>query len=343
MGFIKILLISTLSFSRTELIEFTAKQNLQTLRHFFKQNDSNFYMKGKDTLSFSSNYKALPVLKDEISSDYGVSTIDNQNFLIWKKFDLHRRLSPNKDAEIFLFNSSTKDIERIGKGSYPKFLRGGKYISFYAYEKKQIVIINNENRNKVSRIRINAKSPYFVPSYELSALDNVYYTDINDKMFSGILTYNLETKKRETLYKTNQYAINIDLCSTKDNLYILESAANKNSFANLYRLSHIEKDISKRDFLFQSSKGPAHSLKCNIEKERVYMIKTLSGLSGDITEVVSYDFKSKKAFVHTDLKFVTNLISIEDKLYVPYRKKVYVLDDEQGKFKINKELVESDE
>lgn len=343
MGFIKLILISTLSFSRTELLEFTAKQNIQTLRYFYKKDDSNFYMKGKDTISFSSNYKALPILNDEVSSDYGVSTVDNSNFLIWKKFDLHRRLSPNKDAEIFLFNTGTKEKERIGKGSYPRFLRNGKFISFYSYEKKQIVIINNENRNKVHRIRLNSKSPYFVPSYELSALDNVYYTDMNDKMLTGILTYNLESKKRETLYKTNQHAVNIELCSTKDNLYILESSNNKQSFANLYRLSHIEKDISKRDFLFQSTKGPAHSLKCNISNDKVFMIKGLSGLSGNITEVISYDFKQKKAFIHSDLKFVTNLLDIENKLYIPFRKTVYTLEDESGKLKINKELIESDE
>ncbi|WP_198295342.1 hypothetical protein [Bacteriovorax sp. DB6_IX] len=58
--------------------------------------------------------------------------------------------------------------------------------------------------------------------------------------------------------------------------------------------------------------------------------------------MLSYHLKEKKAFIHSDLKFVTNLLSIEGKLYIPFRKKIYVLDDLKGKFKINKELKEDD-
>jgi len=343
MEFIKILFLSTFAFSRTELVELTTKQNIQTLKYFYKKDDSNFYMKGKDSLAFSSNYKSIPVLTDKIASEYGVATANNNIFLVWKKFDSHRMLAPNSDAEIYLFEVKTKSIEKLGKGVSPKFLRDGRYISYYSMAKKEIVVINRYNRAKTYRIKVNSKSPYYIPSYVLSDLDSLYYTDTNDKMLTGILKVDLDTKKRETLYKTNQYSINLELCSTKDNLYILESASGTDSFTNLYKLSFLEKDISKRDFLFQSSKGPAHSMICDNSTDSIFMIKTLKGLSGNISEVISYNMKEKKAYVHSDLKFVTSLLQIEEKLYIPFRKKVFLLDGKDGKLKLKKELVERDD
>lgn len=342
MGFIKLLLLSTLSFSRTELVELTAKQNIQTLKYFYKKDDSNFYMRGKDSLAFSSNFKSYPVITEETASQYGVTTWNNQDFLIWKSLDSHRVLSPNKDKKIFLYNVKSKTLENIGEGVSPYFFRRGKFISYYSMRNREIVVITTNNRAKTFRIKVNAKDPYFIPSFSISTLDTLYYTDINDRKRSGILSFDLEKKKRSTLYKTTSLGINLELCGTNDNLYILESSSGKKSFTNLYRLNYIETDISKRDFLFESAKGPAHSLHCQNDKERIFFIKNLTGLSGKTSEVLSYHLKVKKAFIHSDLKFVTNLLSIEGKLYIPFRKKIYVLDDLKGKFKINKELKEDD-
>ncbi|EQC51943.1 hypothetical protein M901_1394 [Bacteriovorax sp. DB6_IX] len=42
-------------------------------------------------------------------------------------------------------------------------------------------MITTNNRAKTFRIKVNAKDPYFIPSFSISTLDTLYYTDINDK------------------------------------------------------------------------------------------------------------------------------------------------------------------
>ncbi|OIQ16701.1 MAG: hypothetical protein BM556_13640 [Bacteriovorax sp. MedPE-SWde] len=343
MAYINIILFSIFSFAKTDLLELTAKQNIQTLRLFYKKNDSNFYQRGKGSLAFSSNYKAFQVLNDDISSQYGVTTFDNSTFLLWKKFDINRVLSPAKDAEIFLYNIKEKKPERIGNGVSPQFHNDGKYFSYYSYTKKVLTVTKLDNRSRSYSIKINSKSPYFSPEVKISSKGKVYFTDQNDKMNMGLLSFDMESRKRELIYKLNEPTVNLSLCSTEDNLYILESSATQKSFTNLYRFSHLERDISKRDFLFQSSVGPAHSLICNVDKERIYMIKGIHGVSGNISELISYKFSDKKAYIHSDLKFVTNAMPIENEIYIPFRKKIYTLKDKEGKFVINKELVEKDE
>lgn len=344
MGFIKLLILfSPLIHARTVLLEYTAKQSIHNIRYFFKDNDSVFYMKGKSTLAFSSNYKAHEVLKYKNPTQFTLTTHNNNDFLISAKPLINKTMSPAQNAEIYHYNLSTKKIKKVGDGVSPKFHLSGKFFSFYDQEKKILKIINNITGLLVTGIKVNSKSDYYIPQTEIFDEETIIYTDLNDQMIPGILQYNLTKNERKILHKLQSPSDILEICKKNNKVYSLESSVKTKGYANLYSMDYTQKDMSKRDFIFDSPMGPAHSLKCFNDSNNIFFIKNISGQSGQINELIRFDINTKKAYIQTDLKFTKRFLKMADSILVPFRDKIYYITNKDGKFTINKELIENEE
>lgn len=343
MVFIKIsLLLISFALAKTELLEFSARQNIHNIKYYFKDGDSNFYTKGKKTLAFSSNYKAFEILVMDTASEFEVTTTDNSNFLILAKTLHHKVLNPSANGHIYHYNLKSKNLTRIGSGIAPKFHLKGRFLSYFNTEQSSLVIINTEFMKTKRLIKINSKNKYYTPQVELFDEETVIFTDLNDHMIPGILKLNTTTKKRSTIYKLDSPASTIEICKSKSTLYILESSIEDNSYSYIYSLPYTEEDISKRTFLLDSPNGPAHGLSCH-DENNLFLIKKIPGLSGLVEELIRFNIKDKKSYIHSDLKFTRNYVTISGDILITFRDKVYYIRNKLGEFSINRELVEEND
>lgn len=346
MVFINILIFLTnFAFARTQLLEFTTKQNIHNIRFLMKDNDSTFYIKGKDTLAFSSNYKSFEVIKTKTPSEFLVKSFgDSKRFLIQVKEQHHSSLNPLFNGKVYLYNLEKKLLQLIGLGVNANIHFQGKFISLFNFEKSQIEIFKTQGLIKFKHIKINSPNKYYIPQIDIFDEETILYTDINNLMVPGILKLNITTKKRTTLYKGIDPATTLEFCKDQNNklkLFFLESSTRDDSYAYLYSIKYTEDDISKRDFLLDSKLGHAHSLMC--KEDGIFMIKKVPGLINETTELIKYDPKKSKAFILSDLKFTQNYINLENEIVIPYRDKIYHLKNKKGEYTINKELVEQND
>jgi hypothetical protein len=343
MAFIKLLILPFLVFSRTALLEFTAKQNIHNIRDTFPEQSSTFYIKGEKELAFSSNFKSYSIIQTETDSQFLINGYNKKFFLITISHDHHNMLQINRNSDLYLYELDKKKNSFIGKGVNASFQADGKYVTYYELDKKQIVITRRDNITKQIFIKINSKNKFFVPDIVITKDERLFFTDHNDDNQIGIIKFDLDTKKRIALYKAEDVSTMIELCEKDQKLFILESSFATKSFANLYHIETQKDDISERSFIYSSSLGPAHSLTCTQEEDRVYFIKKVKGQNANVDELLSVSIKEKKAFVHSDLKFVTATNVINGEVLIPYRRKIFHIKGKDNKYIINKELKEEGE
>ena len=338
--YILLIFIATSICARTKLLEYSAKQTIHNIKFSFKDNDSSFYQKGKDTLAFTSNFKSFEVLQEKHPTEFQVETQDRKLFIITAKTQHHDMLMANKDGNIYLYNVEKKKLEKVGRGVNATIAQSGKYLSYYNFDEKIIVIKKTLNLSKTTNIPIHGRGPFYIPKFTITDDGILFYTDYNKDNFLGIRKFDLDLNKRETLFKARDLGVYLELCNIGNEVRILESGYTEKTYANIYSIPSRESDISKRKFLFSSTMGPSHNLIC--EKENTYFIKSIKGKTSNLTELLRYDHKEKKTFIHSDLSFVTSAIVLNDEVLIPFRKKVYTIKDKKG-FIVNKELVENNE
>lgn len=336
MDFVKKILILFFSLTiaaKTILPELTAKQNIQNIKYLTKAEDITFYVKSNKILSFSSNFKAYEIIKEDTEVEYGVIKHPHLNlYLITAKSNAYENLSLVNEGSIYLFSTEDKKLILIGKGSLAKFNFDGSFITFFNRTNTSLHFLKTSNPSDISRIKLNSSNIFFNPQIEVFDLKNIYFTDLNNEKNIGLLQLDFETQKRQTIFKGDHAGIKLELASSRENLYILETTYKKLGYTNLYALKRGEVDISKRDFLFDFSNGSSFHL--SIFKDKLLFISN-TGINSHYSELFSFDLKTKTALIHSDLSFVSSYFYYEENLFIPFRETVYAINNADGTFIIN--------
>ncbi len=342
MVLIRMILILTYSlstFSKTQLLEFTAKQNIFNIKYIAKENDTTFYLKGNDTLALSTNYKALEILKQKGISEFGVVKNPNDStYLIFSKQNNFESLSPLLSGDIYLFNTNSKKMIMLGNGINPKFNTDGTIISYFQPELNKIIFRKKINLDNPLEIRLNSKQMSFIPQVEIVDEKNIYYTDRNNDYKEGVIKLDFLTQKRIILIKSENIQTRFEICSNSKEVNILETNISPTGFTFIYSLAHSENDLSKRNFLFDSKSGSSFQMSCS-EKE-IFFIKYF-GDNAVYSELFRFDIASKKTFVISDLDFVTNYFKFEENIYIPFRRNIYAVQNKEKNWTISKEFKEN--
>ncbi len=343
MGCIKILailLIASTSFARTKLLELSTRQNVHNLK-LDDLNGVTFYLKGSSALAYSAKNKATVIIDKKLDSEFDVVKINEEKYLISVKSNHYKNFSFIQDSEIYFYNIKTSNLELVGKGSYPKFHPTSSYIS-YTFEDRGLLFIEVVNtRNILDRFTIPLKTRDLTLRSEVEIFDDslIYYTD-KDKNFNiSISVYNNRSKKNYLIKQYDKSNITLSLCSNSENLYILESLQSDKSYLDISSMKRGGVDYANKTPLVSKQIGPAFNL--GISGDELFFIMTLKSESSNLInqrEVVAYNMKEKKLFKRSDLNYVSSFVFHNDKILVPYKDKIYVLRNKEGKFSINEEI-----
>lgn len=339
MVLIKTLLLSLSLFAKTELKELTAKQNIQNIRYLTSKNDTTFYVKGTKSLSVSSNLKAYEIISNDEISDYSIIKHPQSDLYLITEFkNIFSNLTANPIGQIYLFDIQTKSLTPFTKGIAPSFSQNGEYFYYYNPTDKTIYFYKLINMTEPLKIKINSNFKNFTPNFVIFDLKNIFFTDINNNGEQGIIHLDYEQQKRSTYLKANDRKTRYEITQDDQNLYFLETNYSSEGFTYIYSTPKDEKDLSKRNILFESKTGNAIELRYFDEK--LYFIKYHDSI---YSELSYFDLKEKKAFYITDLDFVSSYYSYEKNIYVPYREKIYSVTDNANNFVMKKEIVEKSE
>lgn len=340
MGFIKIILFSTLVFSKSKLLEFSTRQNIHNLK-YDALNGITFYLKGTKSLAYSAKNKANVVIENKVDSEFDVIKVNEDQYIISVKEDNYRDLAFIKDAQIFLYSIKSAKLTPIGSGSYPIFHPLSNYMSYTREDKNKLFIEVVNTRNYLDRfsIPLNSRDLLFRPQVAILNDGIIYYTDRNKEFLPQLNLYNNRSKKNYILREFKKENTTLSLALNKDKLFLLESEIGPKSYLELSSLKVGSIDYSKKIPLFNSQFGPAFNL--NILNNELFFITTLKSENSNLInkrEVVSFSLEDKKLYQRSDLNYVSTIVVHNDTILVPYKDDIFLLKNKAGKYTLNKEI-----
>lgn len=325
--------------AKSLLLEYTAKQNIFNIKYSAKKNDTTFYLKGSDTLALSTNYKAFEILKNKDISEFGViKNSKSSTYLIYSFPNQFEKLTPLASGTIYYFNSETKKLLSLGSGIQPKFSADGNFISYFHPESNRIIFRKILNIDNQLEIKLNSKIVNFRPQVEIIDENNIYYTDRSNENFEGLIKLDFPSQKRVVLTKAESIQTKYEICRNDNGINVLETNYDKKGYTFIYNLALNEMDIAKRNFLFDSKSGSATQLTCT--NNELFFIKYF-GDNSEYSELFMFDLAQKKAYIISDLDFVTNYFKFEDNIYIPFRRSIYATQDKEKNWLISKEFKET--
>ncbi|WP_412474031.1 hypothetical protein [Halobacteriovorax sp. YZS-1-1] len=345
MAFTKALLLililsNSLVMARTKLLEFSTRQNVHNLK-LDSLTGVTFYLKGKNTLAYSAKNRANVVIEKKSNSEFDVIKVNDDLYIISVKDNHFKNFSFFQDSEIYFYNIKSNELNFISKGSYPKFHKKSGYISFTKEDKDKLFIEVINTRNYLDRFQIPLKTRDLLYRPQTIIFDDslIYFTDRNKDFYEYVSIYNNRSKKQFLLHEFDTTNSKLSLTSDNEKIYILETAISNKSYVQLSSLEKGSIDYTKKTPLFNTTYGPAYNLQYN--SGELNFILTLKSKNSNLInqrELVSFDLKEKKLFKRTDLNYVSTYTIQNEKVLIPYKDKIYLLTNKEGKYSINEEI-----
>ncbi len=330
-----------------KLPELSTKQSLDNIRFISVDGTITYYQLRSGALSFSSNYKSKVLFKNPLGTGYQITSSPSQKQLTIE-IDLksHDEYNLLKNNEIHTSEIGGLDTMPVGNGISPKLHLGDNFISYFRPIEREIIIksIHDKDAPKITIPLLNSINPYFIPEVVMLTPQVILFTDINKSGKAGVMKYSVGTKKYTNIVKGQFNGTKFELCSYKNNLYMGEF-----SYPTLKRGSKIthydikgKTSLGKGEVLYESSTEDPGNLACFTTNNKLYFVKQIKlGENEFKTEAAEIDLKTKNLTIVSDLKYVTQIISMDGRILIPFRESFYVISGESNlnddKFKKAKE------
>ncbi|MFG1500638.1 hypothetical protein ABMA70_10575 [Halobacteriovorax sp. XZX-3] len=333
-------LLATSVLSKTALLELTTRQNVHNLK-YDDLNGITFYLKGKNAIAYSAKNRANTVLEKKTDSEFDVIKANEELYIISVKENHFKDFSYITEAEIYFYNIKKNQLDFVGKGSFPKFHSKSNYISYTREDEGSLFIEIVNLKNNLDRFSIPLVTKDILHLSEVEIFDDslIYYTDKDRELKSNINIYNNRSKKKYLLHQYDKTDKIISLESSDSKVFILESSLGENPYIDLVEIEKGRVDFTKRSPLINLQSGPGYNL--NIQQNELFFILTLKSENSNLfnqREIVSYNLEDKKLRQRTDLNYVSNIVLHNKSILVPYKDKIYLLRNKEGKFSIDKEI-----
>lgn len=329
MVWISLILLSLNLFAK-ELPKFLTKHSTDSIRFITLDGRFAYLQKRQGVLGMISSFRSVDFLSDQAQSDF---TVKDSRF----KQRLAIEIIPNSQKEMNLIKNhkivvidwGKTQIREIGFGRVSRLHLEDEWISYYDPIVK-VISIQNILTEKVFQIKLSPKiSPFFLPEVEMVSADTIVYTDVNDKGYIALIQYNLVTQKSTVLYKSTQNGTRIELCQDKGYLGIGEFP-----YDDVARTSKIlqiklsgSTNLAGYSTIYSSTDSDLGNMVCL--ENSIYFIKTMTHvkrLNSKQTEAVKLDLKTTQVQTVTDLGTVTQLLSMDGRILIPFRGDYYVLE-----------------
>lgn len=321
--------------ANSKLPELITKQDKKNIRFISDDGKFTYYQRVNGIFQFSTNYKVEEVIRLKDRTQFNIIASPNLKYLILEADQNYNDyLSLTAKKEIYVIEYGTKNIRKVAEGIPISLHLNDQYISYYNPNERTLNIINHLNPSIKTVIKMaNSLNPYFIPEVQMLDVDTIVYTDINKEGLPGVLLHKVNSSKTSVIEKLDTPNKRIELCLNNDSLFTGEyglDPLNKGSTLSQYDFSKSDKrtanSLPEKNIIYQSGENDLGSLKCNLDNEKLYIIKTNRTDEGKITtDAAEIDIKSKTVEILSDILFATNLVVMDGKLLLPYQNKHYVI------------------
>lgn len=326
------LIVASISLMAKELPKFLTKHPMQSIRYISADGRYAYIQKKPGVLGLVSSFRSIDFISEASTNDFLVKDSRfKERLLIEVIPGNHQEFNVMKPSKILVVDWGKTQIRQIGQGLTSKLQLNDEWVSYFDNIEKIIHLQNILTEKKFS-IKLSPKSnSFFVPEVEMVSSDTLVYTDVNDKGYSAIIQHNLVTQKGTVIYKSAQTGTKFELCQEKGYLAIGEFPYDDISRSSQVLRIKISTGTNLAGFetLYSSSDSDLGNMVCR--ENEIYFIKTLlhnRKLNFKQTEAVKLDLKTTQVTTVTDLSTVSQLISMDGRILIPFRGDFYVLEGE---------------
>lgn len=342
--FLTLICSFTFSAEKSKLPVLKTKQSLNNIRFISSNGKYTYFQKNSGELLLSKNYKNYNILKNESNTEYFIHSSNDKKKLIIEVDELfHTKNSYTKLNKLYILDYGKENVEEIGQGVAPRLHVNDQYYSFFDPKLKRIDYFRVSDKDKVFSIKLaNSLNPFYIPETTMITMHDILYTDINKDGQNAILAHSIIDKKTQTIYKSTLSGAKIEYCLMNKKLYVGEF-----SFGDIDSNSKIleiplygNPEYKNYKILYQSQQSDIGNMRCS--NGDIYFIKTLTynkELNLKSTEIAKYDTKIKQTTIMSDLKYVTQIIKIDDMIVSPFRGNYYLI---KGNASLNQDGIKKD-
>jgi hypothetical protein len=326
------LLIASFSLMAKELPKFLTKHPMQSIRYISADGRYAYIQKKPGVLGLVSSFRSIDFISEASTNDFLVKDSRfKERLLIEVIPGNHQDFNVMKHPKIMVVDWGKTQLRQIGQGLASRLHFNDEWVSYYDNIEK-IIYLQNILTEKKFAIKLSPKSNnFYIPEVEMVSNDTLVYTDVNDKGYAALIQHNLITQKGTVIYKSPQIGTKLELCQDKGYLAIGEFP-----FDDISRSSKVLRiklssgtNLAGFETLYSSSDSDLGNMVCR--ENEIYFIKTLlhnRKINLKQTEAVRLDLKSTQVTTVTDLSTVSQLISMDGRILIPFRGDFYVLEGE---------------
>lgn len=322
-------------FAQKDIPKFATKLNLESLRFITRDGKFSYAQKRSGSLSLISDFKTRDIIESPPGTNYLVSSSPSRKKIIVEvERAQHQEFDLNKLHEIWIAPIGDTKFVSVGMGRYPKLHLNDEWLTYYDPKTQSIHIQFLPVAKRHYIVRLSQKhNPYFNPEVLMLTPETILYTDINNKGYSALLSYNLIDNKVTKILKAEFSGTKMELCS-RDNYAALGEfsypGARRGSSIRLMTWKVVA-GISGFTEIYRTTNNDLGQMIC--DSGQIWFVKTISEekeLNGLTTEAATLTIPSAKVEIKTSLQHVNNIIEMDGRILLPLRGETYVLSGNPG-------------
>lgn len=330
-----LLVLLPISVLGKELPVLKSKQLSTNLRYLSKDGKITYYQKRSGSFELSTNYSFKKLLQYPVDTTYNIVVSGTQKHILVEAItQYHRNLNSFKAYDIHLGDyGQTKPPAKIAQGVNSKLHLNDTWLSFYSPITKTINLHNTKDVSISKKMQIQRNlNPFFIPQVDLITPNDIFYTDINKSGEHALMHYSYIDKKFQVVYKSRKAGHKIEFCLYNDKVYVgefpLEGVLGKSSIhkINIYQ----NQNYAAKQMIYSSGLPDIGNFLC--AKDSIYFTKTreyLKKINFRITDLAKLNLKTDAVKYLSKLNFVTQAVSMDGLVLIPYRDKIYIADGKQ--------------
>ncbi|MBY0516731.1 MAG: hypothetical protein K2P81_07480 [Bacteriovoracaceae bacterium] len=330
-----IFIFSTSAWARIELPRFAAKQALENIRFMTVDGRITYNQKRSGALAFATSFRTIDILENPQGTNYYITASSyRKKMVIEVEKEWHRNLDLTKNNELLIGTFAGTQFLPIGAGRAPRLHLDDDWITWFDAKEKVIHVHFLRVKDRHYVIKLNPKlNNFYIPEVVMLNPETIMYTDINDKGFAALLSYNIISQKLTVIKKSEVSGTRMELCRFGNYIAMGEfSFDDANRGSSIQVLAWKDKpNLAGFTNLYRVSDNDIGNMVCG--KDNVWFVKTMSEdrkLNIRQTEAVSLEINTSKITMRSELERVTNIIEMDGRILLPFREDIFVLEGPAG-------------
>lgn len=321
--------------ARIVLPKFATKLSLDNIRFITADGRFTYTQKRSGSLTLASSFRGTDIFERQPGTNYYVTgTPAKKKLVVEIEADWHQNMDLTKLNEIMVGTYGSTNFLKVGMGRYPRLHLDDDYATWLDPKEKVIHVQFLKSSENHHKIRLGKKhNPFFFPEVVMINPETILYTDINDKGFAALLSWNLIEKKMTVLKKSDVSGTRFELCRRGNYVALGEfSYDDVNKGSSISVLAWKDRpNLAGFSTIYKSSDNDLGQMICDDQK--VWFVKTMSEdrkLNIRQTEAVEMNISSGQILVKSELERVTNIIDMDGRILIPFREDVFVAQGDPG-------------